>query len=192
MSFVRFPNGKVWQVGEHATIEGTVQVPDLMSHFDLESLLDAISDAATGSVVGLTGFSYECRGKDVVWFRGTAEELPDLEDEDECKVSGYKPLTTDSAELREALAEQYGLDEVEVAHALASLDISDRYDDECVINIAGSHRQIRTPAHPAECNYVRVVVDGIEVAYWVDDEWRDDPAIVMGALMGAAAAKAGG
>lgn len=189
MSFVRFPNGKVWSVNEYNTIEGTVLVPGYVSMTDIEDRNDALSEAVTGSIVGLTGFAASHRGGDIVWFCGTAEEIP--EDESDFKESGFKLLSSDSPELRAALTEQYGLDDFEVEHALASLELKDRYDDECVIQVSGSHRQIRTPAHPAECNYVRVVAGGFEIAMWVDDEWRDDPAVVMGALIGAAAAKAG-
>jgi hypothetical protein len=45
-------------------------------------------------------------------------------------------------------------------------------------------RDIHAPGHPEECSYVRIVVCGIEVAYWTSDEWRDDPELVMGALIG--------
>lgn len=35
-------------------------------------------------------------------------------------------------------------------------------------------------------SYVRVCDrNGDEVAYWNEDEWRDDPAVVMGAIVGA-------
>jgi len=65
-------------------------------------------------------------------------------------------------------------------------NLDNNYGEESVLDVLGSLRQIRSPAHPDECNYVRVVVDGLEVAYWCDDEWRDDPACVMGAFLGAA------
>ncbi len=36
--------------------------------------------------------------------------------------------------------------------------------------------------------YVRLCdADGKEILYWDQDEWRDDPALVMGAIMNAAA-----
>lgn len=191
MNFVRFPNGKVWKMGEHSFIEGTVQVADFMSFDDTESRLDAISEAATGSIVGLSDFSYSYRGNDLVRFRGRAEGLPEFDDEGECEEGDFKLLTSDAPELRDALAAQYGLNEIEASHAMACLEGSASYEDECVIDIAGSHRQLRSPAHPSECNYVRVLVDGLEIAYCVDDEWRDDPAVVMGAILGAAAGKVG-
>jgi hypothetical protein len=33
---------------------------------------------------------------------------------------------------------------------------------------------------------VRIVVDGLELAYWHMDEWQKAPAEVMGAFLGAA------
>lgn len=181
MQFVKFPNGKVWRVDESGWIEGSVVISDYENIDNLEARLDAIAEAATGSLSGLTGFAYQYRGNDIVSFRGCAEELPD--DEDDYAEEGYRRLNLDSG-LQAALAEQYGLMPVEVEHALDNLDTN--YGEECVLDILGSHRQIRTPAHPVECTYVRIVVDGFEIAYWGDDEWRDAPAEVMGAFIGAA------
>ncbi|MEG1971240.1 MAG: hypothetical protein RR101_14105, partial [Burkholderiaceae bacterium] len=61
------------------------------------------------------------------------------------------------------------------------------YTDEAEIKMLGSKREIRRPADPAECDYVRVVVDGLEIAYWVSDEWQEAPAEVMGAIFRIAA-----
>lgn len=182
MSFVRFPNGKVWQVGDHNFIMGSVSVPGYPS-------LGELSKAVTGSVDGLADISAECIGGDMFSFRAYAELH--VTDVDDGEVVEHEIVKADDPRLRAALKEQYELDDFEVEHALASLELKDQYGDECVIQVSGSHRQIRTPAHPAECNYVRVVAGGFEIAMWVDDEWRDDPAVVMGALIGAAAAKAG-
>jgi len=43
------------------------------------------------------------------------------------------------------------------------------------------------PKFPAECSYVRVVDKHLltEIAYWVVDEWEEDGADVMGAIIGA-------
>jgi hypothetical protein len=47
---------------------------------------------------------------------------------------------------------------------------------------------VRWPAAPAVCDYVRVTApDGSEIAYWVCDEWRENPEEVLGALLGACA-----
>ncbi len=88
-------------------------------------------------------------------------------------------LRVDSAELANALVVQYDLLPVEAEHAVDNLENS--YGEESVLDVLGSQRQIRSPAHPEECNYVRVVIDGLEIAYWCDD-----PACVMGAFLGAA------
>lgn len=47
-------------------------------------------------------------------------------------------------------------------------------------------REIRMPAYPAPCTYVRVTEAGAEKGYWDEAEWSVDPAGVMGAIMGAA------
>lgn len=182
MQFVKFPNGKVWRVDEDGWIGGSVVVSDYENINNLENRLDAIAEAATGSIIGLTNFSYQYRGNDIVSFRGCAEELPD--DKDDYAEEGYRCLNPISDELQAALAEQYALMPVEVEHALNNLDTN--HGEECVLDILGSQRQIRSPAHPEECTYVRVVVDGFEIAYWVEDEWRDAPPEVMGAFIGAA------
>ncbi|PKO82376.1 MAG: hypothetical protein CVU19_01805 [Betaproteobacteria bacterium HGW-Betaproteobacteria-13] len=182
MKFVQFPNGKVWRVDNDGWIEGSVSVPDYENLDSLEARLDAIAEVATGSCCGLTDFAYQFRGNDIVSFRGCAEELP--ADEADYAEADFKVLEADSAELANALVVQYELLPVEAEHALDNLE--NNYGEESLLDVLGSQRQIRSPAHPEECNYVRVVVDGFEVAYWCDDEWRDDPACVMGAFLGAA------
>lgn len=189
MNFVQFPNGKVWVVDAHNCIKGTVVVPGYLSLVDIDARNDALSEAVTGSVVGLSDIGAQAIGGDVVAFSAYAEML--VTEDDDGEVPECEVLTVDDPHLRAALMAQYGLNDIEVDHALASIELKDQYDDECVIQVSGSHREIRSPAYPAECNYVRVVAGGFEIARWVDDEWRDDPAVVMGALIGAAAAKAG-
>jgi hypothetical protein len=62
-------------------------------------------------------------------------------------------------------------------------------DRECIIRIAGGG-EIRTDSYednPAGSSYVRVVNrDGAEIGYWTTEEWEEDPALVMGAILGAA------
>lgn len=176
MQFIKFPNSKVWQTSESGWISGTVLVSDYEEK-DLEQRMDAISAAATGSICGLTDFSYQYLGGDLVSFHGCASILD--EEPDDCV-----DLPADSAELRQLLAAQYQLKPSELDHLLNSLASS--FDDECVIPVVGSVRQIRCPAYPSECDYVRVTVDGMEVAYWSVDEWSEAPADVMGAILGAA------
>ncbi len=190
MNFVQFPNGKVWVVDAHNFIKGTVLVPDYLSLDDIDARNDALSVAATGSTIGLSDISAESIGGDMVSFSAYAEML--VTEDDDGEMPERNVLNVDDPNLRAALMAQYGLNDIEADHAIANIESFGCDEDECVIQVAASNRQIRTPAHPAECNYVRVVAGGFEIARWVDDEWRDDPAVVMGALMGAAAAKAGG
>lgn len=98
--------------------------------------------------------------------------------------AGFAVLPLGFAELRQALSTQYGLLPVETEHAMANLDNS--YPVESVLKVHGTGREIRRPAHPAECRYVRVVVDGLEIARWIDTDMALDPAGVMGALLGTA------
>ncbi|BDC78564.1 hypothetical protein [Aquipseudomonas alcaligenes] len=181
--FIRLPNGRVWLIDSDKVISGTVRVPGYEGLHYLESRLDAISEAVADGFVGLSGFSYSYIGDDLVSFTGSLDELPN--DPDEWGEEGCELLTPDSPALRDSLKEQYGLSEIEVDHALAAL--GHEYGDECVTQKVGSIRQIRTPAYPSECDYVRVVVDGLEIAHWSSDEWADDPMTVMGAIFGAAA-----
>lgn len=180
--FIQLPYGKVWKIDSNKVISGTVRVPEYEDLDSLESRLDAISESAVGSFVGLSGFSYSYIGDDLVSFTGSLGELPD--DPGDWAEEGCELITPDSPELRVALKDQYGLTDIEVDHAIATL--GNEYGEECVTQNVGSIRQIRTPAHPSECDYVRVVVDGLEIAYWSSDEWADDPMTVMGAIFGAA------
>jgi hypothetical protein len=80
------------------------------------------------------------------------------------------------------LAEQYDWSAVELSHALGSLDA--KYKNEAVVELA-SGRKLHCPAYPADCDYVRIVQDGFELAYWCSDEWEESPMDVMGAIVGA-------
>lgn len=175
IKFTQFPNGCVWPMTEQGCVEGTVRIPGYKSYTDNESLLDAISEAVTDSSCGLTGFSHQYLGSDYVAFQGTVV----LED---MALTDLPTLSGD--ELVRALMDQYGLQDFEAQHAVENLDTT--YDNECVLGIQNSPRQIRTPAHPEECSYVRVVLDGYELAYWTAEEWAQDAAVVMGAIIGAA------
>lgn len=182
MQFIQFPNGNVWRVSEQHRISGTVQVHDYENFESLEDRLDAISEAATGSCCGLTDFSYTYRGNDLVSFYGTADALP--ADEADFADEGYKVLLPGSPELAAALMAQYNLSEAEATHAVGSMDCV--YENECQLDVVGSDRSIHTPAHPQDCDYVRIVLDGYELAYWTSNEWAEDPTCVMGAIFGAA------
>ena len=62
----------------------------------------------------------------------------------------------------------------------------DDYGSELDIVLADGG-SIRCPTEPIEGFWVRIVRDGEEVVYWDEDEFRDDPEVVLGALMGWAA-----
>ena len=64
------------------------------------------------------------------------------------------------------------------------------WPDECAIELA-SGNFICTDAYPHEPSYVRVLdADLHEIVYWSIDEFKEDPADVLGALFGAAKGKA--
>lgn len=45
---------------------------------------------------------------------------------------------------------------------------------------------LRCPAFPDDCDYVRVTDSaGVEIGYWNVEEWTEEPALVMGAILGA-------
>ena len=177
MKFIKCPNGKVWARDDEGMISGTVLVPEFENKADLEAVLDSIAEAATGSIVGLTNLTHRYLGGDMVWFVAVPEIL-DTEPEDCIE------LEETSSELQALLVEQYGLNDIEVEHALDNLD--NDYGEECVVAIVGTARELRCPAYPAACEYVRIVIDGFELAYWDQAEWGRAPAEVMGAIFGAA------
>lgn len=54
---------------------------------------------------------------------------------------------------------------------------------ETVIRLA-DNLELVCPAHPLECIYVQVIKDHKEVGYWDWQEFRDDPKVEHGALLG--------
>lgn len=45
-------------------------------------------------------------------------------------------------------------------------------------------KEIRCPAYPEECDYVRITdLEGNEVVYWHFNEWQEEPQLVMGAIL---------
>ena len=186
--FVKFPNGKVWRVNEDYWAEGIVCVSEFENINSLDSQLDMISEAVTGSIVGLTDLGYAYLGIDLVKFKGFANDLLTSAAEETLEEDGYVYLEEGSPELKAALSEQYELSPVEAEHVMDTISTTCNpvaVLEECVVPVMGSFRSIHTPAHPADCSYVRIVVDGYEIAYWDKDEWKDDPS-VMGAILGAA------
>lgn len=85
----------------------------------------------------------------------------------------------------EEIGARLGWDESELVHAEDALVSNGELEPECVL-LLHSGREIRTPAYPEPCSYVRVVQNGFELAYWDIDEIREDPEQVVGAIIGAA------
>lgn len=83
-----------------------------------------------------------------------------------------------------SLALELGWSDAVIAHAIAA--DGDSYENECVIDVIGGI-ELRCPAYPEPCSYVRVLQAGFEIGYWTAEEWQRDPEDVMGALLGAAA-----
>lgn len=179
MKFIKFPNGKVWRTVDSSVI-GTVVIENQEAISDVAQLHKAISVAATGDANFLEDIKTQARGVSLVAFTAHARALADS------SGVALEELHADSKELAQALQEQYALSYVEVTHALSNLGSVDDYEDECVVDILDTPRQLRCPSYPEECSYVRVTVDGLEVAYWDSQEWQEDPTVVMGAFMGAA------
>jgi len=59
-------------------------------------------------------------------------------------------------------------------------------EEYCVMTESGN--EIRCPAYPNPCEYVRIVDPVVgEVAYWDSAEWQEAPEEVMGAILGSLA-----
>lgn len=215
MQFVQFANGKIFVVDQNLRISGTIQLhpsdePD--EHYAARlavsgemSVWEEFSYAHIGTLDGIA----------LISFSGTLAEQPEVDPSDFAEWVGlhykinYSTLDdmakadwllryleahqqedggyitiADTQRIKAQLKKQWQLSDVEVDHALA--DFSNDYGDENVLPIQGSHRAIHTPAFPSECDYVRVVLNGLEIAYWVSDEWAESPTEVMGAILGAA------
>lgn len=186
--FLKCPNGKVWLFdSSQQWIDGCVEVP-YSDDLSLEDFLDAVSEEATGSVVGLTNFRYCRLGGDWVSFSGYAEEFEPNDSDNVDNPSGYEILAANDPRVQQALVHQYGLHDSDVSHAVNTLNAE--YDDESVVSVLGTPRQIRAPAYPADCTYVRITVAGMEVVHWTSDEWKEQPEEVVGAILGCAMAYA--
>jgi len=172
--FVRTANGAVWPVRK-GRCEGKVRVSEARS--DLERLLDAISDAVTGSDVGLEDIGIKDCGGGVFEFRGCLSAS--AFDDERTRI-----LMANDPELTSLLSGWLGVDEPTAQHAISSID--NQYGQEAALAIAGTLNEIRTPAFPEQASYVRILRAGYEVAYWVSDEWQEEPQEVMGAILGAA------
>ena len=176
--WMKFGNNKIWLVGSDGWIEGVVRVPGYESIQDSEDRLDAVSEAATGSICGLTGFTRTYLGGDMVRFEGSVEDLLATDDEEMMPTE----IEVNSREFVIFTAFQYGITHMEAEHIVRSL--GDKHGEEVVVQLAKG-RELRCPTFPAECQYARVCVGGLEVGYWHMDEWQQAPGEVMGALVGA-------
>ena len=92
---------------------------------------------------------------------------------------------TSSLELLENVAGARCWSAEEVRHAKDNLGVF--YGPETIVALENG-RQLRTPPFPQLCSYVRVVDAGFELAFWAMEEFKDDPASVLGALIGSARA----
>lgn len=151
----RFPNGRVWFVDPSFWAEGVVAVADYESFDDLEQRLDAIAEAATGSIIGLSDFAYTYLGGDFVAFRGNVSSCFE-EDED-----APAPIDPRSVSFAEHLRSAYGFSQEEVEHAVRRITEPRAFGEEITLPLAGTNRALVMP-HPNEpgSRYVRVVVAG--------------------------------
>lgn len=90
-----------------------------------------------------------------------------------------------------AAAQRFGWEDGIKAHALQeALDRTEESEAaaalECVSQTTAG-MEVRCPALPQPCSYVRVCQGGFEIGRWVADEWRDQPEEVAGAIFGALA-----
>jgi phosphosulfolactate phosphohydrolase-like enzyme len=95
----------------------------------------------------------------------------------------------------DAAARRFGWEDGIKAHALQeALDRTEEDEAaaalECVSQTTAGV-EVRCPAWPQPCSYVRVCQGGFEIGYWVADEWRDQPEEVAGAIFGALARSEG-
>lgn len=177
----KFSNNKVWAIAS-GMLEGTVRVELSLLGSGMEAFLDAVSEAVTGSTVGLEGITWRIVGPNTVRF-GAAVNIEALS-ESELPFA----VSDEDKNLASLLKSQYGLSEEEARHAVEyeRAGSGQTSQEETVVELCNG-KQLRCPANPASCSYIRVVIDGFETAFWSDDEFELDTAVVMGSLMGAAA-----
>jgi hypothetical protein len=74
------------------------------------------------------------------------------------------------------------LDRAAIAGALAAPPAA----QECSVETGLPGIELRCPAFPAPCSYVRIVRDGVQVAFYEAAEWQRSPDDVMQVLLAAA------
>lgn len=188
--FIQLPRNKVRRIDQHGCFDGLIQVPLSVLYGGPTRLEQFIAYEVLGPYVllGSRVMGYRDRGDGVFEFSANINldriQSPESADAEEFLAAGYHVLADRSPLLRQLLQKQYGLLDSEVSHLIGALDAD--YECETVVNIAGGLRSIHCPSYPQECDYLRVVIDGYELAYWTSDEWGCSPAEVIGAVMGAA------
>lgn len=174
-AYLKFPNGRAYRL-DHGFITALVTVDlDEVIHGSQESVLDLLSRAAVGSEL-LQDISYEVVGGQgdtlVLSVSGDVSALVENDDAQHC----------DEAEAQGLIAAQHGWSDAVRSHAF---EASASYQDECVLSLANG-RELRVPAHPGSCTYLRVTEAGYELGYWNIDEVREDPEDALGAAVGLA------
>ncbi len=97
-------------------------------------------------------------------------------------MAGFEDWNAFSASMSEDAVNAL-LNDFELSHYEHTGD--EDYGQEVAL-VAHTGFQLRYSATDEECDYVRVCDPlGRELMYWHQDEWRDDPAVVMGAILGA-------
>jgi hypothetical protein len=59
--------------------------------------------------------------------------------------------------------------------------------DLCIVaecHTEDGHIQAVTDGWPNPCSFFAVLINGYEDAYWISDEWKEEPELVMGAILG--------
>lgn len=175
-----FENGKIWQVLDNY-VEAIVDVAlsDVIDH-NHDGFLDIIAEEAVGNIL-LMDISYEVIGViDAYTIRlKVTGDISDVVDVTEPRVVEGGGISV----LYDALAVRFGWRADVRAHVMATNGIL--HEHECIIPLSNG-RELRCPAHPLPCSYVRIAEAGHELMYWASDEWRDNPQDVIGAILGLA------
>lgn len=175
LMYVRMPNGRVHQYNRLTrVVSGMVPVGESGEVVTPGSWPEWVDECVTGEAHKyIKDLGYKSLGDNVVSFAGFLQVFPS---------AGSVVEQVGAEEFVQSMGESFGLLECEVRHALESL--GDEYEEETVVPLEGG-RELRCPAYPAECDYVRICLGGIEIAYWISDEWVTDGTGVMGAIVGA-------
>lgn len=175
MAYVKMPNGRVhrFDMGQR-TVSGVVRAGEPWEVVTPGDWPGFVDELCTGQPYRhLQDLSYRSLGDGVIAFEAGLVADPG---------AGQGVSWASAQEFVTSLSDAFGLLQCEAEHALEN--IGNEYGDETVTQLMGG-REVHCPAHPHECDYVRICFAGVELAYWVSDEWATDPTGVMGAVMGA-------